>query len=127
MTGKRHDYFTSCLPYPQKGATGVSISLTGNAPVNGIAIQGGTAAQNNGGAGYTVWEYGDSASQNYATAWVESGGTNAIAIKSQSAAVAGASNTPQIFAELTGVSAVTVNALREAITLQQWYERDMRA
>lgn len=30
--GKRHDYFTSCLPWPQKGPS-VSIPLTGDAPV----------------------------------------------------------------------------------------------
>lgn len=32
--GKRHDYFTSCLPWPQKGP-GVEISLGGSVPVTG--------------------------------------------------------------------------------------------
>lgn len=32
--GKRHDYFTSCLPWPQKGP-GVEISLGGTVPVSG--------------------------------------------------------------------------------------------
>ncbi|QXP08529.1 MAG: major capsid protein [Arizlama microvirus] len=32
--GKRHDYFTSCLPWPQKGP-GVNIPLMGQAPVYG--------------------------------------------------------------------------------------------
>lgn len=32
--GKRHDYFTSCLPWPQKGP-GVEISLGGSVPVSG--------------------------------------------------------------------------------------------
>ena len=36
--GKRHDYFTSCLPWTQKNNTGtaVSIGLSGNASVTGI-------------------------------------------------------------------------------------------
>jgi hypothetical protein len=32
--GKRHDYFTSCLPWPQKGP-GVEISLGGSVPISG--------------------------------------------------------------------------------------------
>lgn len=43
--GKRHDYFTSALPWPQKGPA-VEVGLSGNAPVvgleNGIASIGGS-------------------------------------------------------------------------------------
>ena len=39
--GKRHDYFTSCLPWTQKNNTGtaVSVGLAGTAPVTGLSMR----------------------------------------------------------------------------------------
>ncbi|AXH77244.1 MAG: major capsid protein [Microviridae sp.] len=41
--GKRQDYFTSCLPWPQKGGTAVTIPLGTSAPVKGVTAGAGPA------------------------------------------------------------------------------------
>lgn len=57
--GKRHDYFTSCLPWPQKGP-GVELQIGETAPVYGDGNQmmiqsfGGTSGGNIYGIGRTV-------------------------------------------------------------------------
>ena len=41
--GKRHDYFTSCLPFPQKGPA-VLLPFSGTAPVQGFGVDQATQA-----------------------------------------------------------------------------------
>ena len=118
--GKRHDYFTSCLPWPQKGP-GVDIPLGTTAPIVGLGIPGAGAAVASGGSfGVT------SGSDITAGTPVCPTTTVAAQIQAQTTGVASNTNRPQVFADLTNATAATINQLRQAFQVQRLYERDAR-
>lgn len=160
---KRHDYFTSALPWPQKGPS-VDVGLTGNAPIVGF------------GEGST-WNLSSSSNSSTNTSWaLRSGSSNPpesstgisykpvqggqrvpllalpntegpyLGFESQStekiyyplSELSGSSDTGSYYfngvqlqtssgvapyADLSGVSAITINDLRQAFQIQKFYEK----
>lgn len=114
--GKRKDYFTSCLPEPQKGAA-VDIPLLGTAPITGIGFNG-TATL---GTNATVRETNDN-SVVYANYAQSTGGNPLILMNGNNAST----SQPQIFADLSAASGASINDFRLAVATQQLLEIDMR-
>jgi len=107
--GKRHDYFTSCLPWPIKDPDSViSLPLGTSALVTTAAADDGPIS---------VWSTVDS-------------GHTKIGCDLQQAyldiAASSGDTTSSLYADLSGATAATINELREAFQLQRMLERDAR-
>ena len=116
--GKRHDYFTSCLPWPQKGP-GVEINLGATATLDGtLSIPGGTYNLNSSRQGSDL-AYG-------VNGWYFGQATNTATLSTTVPQKDIDMKTSGITANLSNATAITINSLRQAFQLQRLYERDAR-
>jgi len=99
--GKRHDYFTSALPWPQKGP-GVQIPLGTSAPVLGLGPEISI-----------IDTAGDYRQLDTASTLLRFAGT--VGTEENS-----------LVADLTNATAATINSLRQAFQIQKVFERDAR-
>lgn len=104
---KFHDYFTSCLPYPQRGPE-VNLPMTGNAPIKGFQdSELKTVVPNIVNPVYQGEVHGGANTQigTQNNTWFVDGNKRAY-----------------LGADLSKVNAATINDLRQAVAVQHYYE-----
>lgn len=121
--GKFHDYFTSCLPYPQRGPE-VSIPLTGNAPIR-LGDTKGTYINFTGPLEMVV---GTTSANDIPGALIYGNSTGAPGKEKAMQFTGKVKTTGELgaggwmYADLESVTATTINDLRKAVAVQQYYE-----
>jgi hypothetical protein len=126
--GKRHDYFTSCLPWPQKGP-GVELPLGGTASVTGL-IDSTTIPSHTGSYSFTSGAGNGSLmgvrnSTDIASSVTFTGSSGTVGLNAN-LAHSSHTHSAQLDVDLSTATAATINSLRQAFQVQKLLERDAR-
>lgn len=119
---KKPDYFTSALPWPLKGGAEVPLPLGGTANVKGIGISSTQSVTATGVPPGTTIETGGTNATGWAGYYSTAGATFFMR-----AAGTSAGSAPQIVADLSTATGMTINAIRLAFQTQRLLERDARS
>lgn len=109
--GKRHDYFTSCLPWPQKGDS-VSVPIGTSADVVSDAALADTDY-------LSIWS--TSGTDQYRRLSTDPAVGEFLRVSST-----GGLEANKLYADLSSATAATINQLRQAFQVQRLLERDAR-
>ena len=118
--GKRYDYFTGALPWPQKGATAVSLPLGTSAPIKTSATEQVTGAQ-------AALQMRDINGNSPGADTILNTSTARTVFRGGAAAASASSVYPtNLYADLSTATAASINTFRLAIMTQAILERDAR-